>query len=350
MEQQTPTISIIIPVYNAEASIDACLSSLEAQTFGNWEAVCVDDGSKDFTLKKLEEWRLRDPRIKVHSQMNSGPSAARNTALDAATGEIIMFLDCDDTYQPNACETVRDAFDDPRVDIMAFGANCIPVQAAPKHVRNLLSPHDESIEGFTPDVLFKKHAQPYIARIAIRRNFLNRNSIRFAPNIKLAEDTAFLFEAYPFARTTLLSSSKLYNYMMGGGSITHSLNKVDATQSKLNQHLAAISHILDTWRSKNMLGVCPDCMVEWILDFTLFDIARLDEAERTRYLKQLDRILADAYGDYALLPRKRAVCTAAHKVKAHDAQALFKGVRAKFAFVRFFIATRGLKQCLERFL
>lgn len=350
MKSHMTTISIIIPAYNAEGSIDACLNSLEAQTYGRWEAVCVNDGSKDSTLKKLEEWRLRDSRIKVHSQANSGPSAARNAALDAAMGDIVMFLDCDDTYQPNACEVVRCAFDDPNVDIVAFGATCIPEQAAPKHVRELLSPKDEILDGFTPDVLFNKHAQPYIARIAARRKFLNDNGLRFAENIKLAEDTAFLFEAYPFARKTALSSAKLYNYMMDDGSITHSLNGAEAAQSKLDQHFAAIKHILRTWRAKNVLGLCPGRMVEWILDFTLFDIARLDKAGQTRCLTQLDRILADAYGDYAALPQKRAVRNAARKVREHDAHALFGGLQAEFAFVTFFIATRGLKQCIERFL
>ncbi len=128
------------------------------------------------------------------------------------------------------------------------GATCVPESAAPKHVRDLLSPCDEIIAGFTPDVLFSKHARPYIARIAARRAFLDAHHVRFATDIKLAEDTAFLFEAYPHARKTVLSSAKLYNYRMNGESITHGLNSANATKAKLDQHLAAIEHILANWR------------------------------------------------------------------------------------------------------
>ena len=144
-----PTISIVIPVFNAEDTLDECIESLKAQTFGDWEAVCVNDGSRDGSLVKLQRFAEEDARIRVFTQENAGPSAARNTALDAARGEIVMFLDCDDWYEPNACETVRHAFRDNEVDIMAFGATCIPESAAPKHVRDLLSPCDEIIAGFT---------------------------------------------------------------------------------------------------------------------------------------------------------------------------------------------------------
>ena len=260
-----------------------------------------------------------------------------------------MFLDCDDWYEPNACETVRHAFRD-EVDIMAFGATCVPESAAPKHVRDLLSPYDEIIAGFTPDVLFSKHAQPYIARIAARRAFLDEHHVRFATDIKLAEDTAFLFEAYPHARKTVLSSAKLYNYRMNGESITHGLNSANATKAKLDQHLAAIEHILANWRKNKLVDLCSGRMVEWILDFTLFDISHLSVEQQANYIERLDNLLAETFGNYSALPRKAAVKKAAEHVSKHECSKLFSGLSAKLAFVHFFVATRGLKQCIERFL
>lgn len=347
---ERPAISIVIPVFNAEGTLDECIESLKAQTFSNWEAVCVNDGSRDRSLEKLQHFAEKDARIRVLTQENAGPSAARNAALDAAQGEIVMFLDCDDWYEANACKTVHDAFCDGEVDIMAFGATCVPENAAPKHVRDLLSPHDEVIVGFTPDVLFSKHAQPYIARIAARRAFLNEHHVRFATNIKLAEDTAFLFEAYPHARKTVLSSAKLYNYRMNGESITHGLNSANATEAKLDQHFAAIEHILTNWRENDLIDLCPERMVEWILDFTLFDISHLPTDQQTNYIERLDSLLAEAFGNYPTLPRKAAVKKAAERVSKHECSKLFSGLSAKLAFVRFFVATRGLKQCIERFL
>lgn len=345
-----PAISIVIPVFNAEDTLDECIESLKAQTFGDWEAVCVNDGSHDGSLEKLQRFAEEDARIRVFTQENAGPSAARNAALDAARGEIVMFLDCDDWYEPNACETVRHAFRDGEVDIMAFGATCVPESAAPKHVRDLLSPYDEIIAGFTPDVLFSKHAQPYIARIAARRAFLDEHHVRFATDIKLAEDTAFLLEAYPHARKTALSSAKLYNYRMNGESITHGLNSANATKAKLDQHLAAIEHILANWRENKLVDLCSGRMVEWILDFTLFDISRLSVEQQANYIERLDNLLAETFGNYSALPRKAAVKKAAEHVSKHECSKLFSGLLAKLAFVRFFVATRGLKQCIERFL
>lgn len=347
---ERPTISIIIPVFNAEDTLDECIESLKAQTFGDWEAVCVNDGSRDGSLEKLQRFAEGDARIRVFTQGNAGPSAARNAALDAARGEIVMFLDCDDWYEANACETVHDAFCDGKVDIMAFGATCVPENAAPKHVRDLLSPRDEVIVGFTPDVLFSKHAQPYIARIAARRAFLDEHHARFATNIKLAEDTAFLFETYPHARKTVLSSAKLWNYRMNNESITHTFNKAEATRTKLDYHLDAISHILNNWKTTDLIGLCPERMVEWVLDFTLFDISHLPVQQQTNYIERLDSLLAETFGNYPALPRKATVKNAAERVSKHECSELFSGLLAKLSFIRFFIATRGFKQCVERFL
>lgn len=347
---ERPTISIIIPVFNAEDTLDECVESLKAQTFGDWEAVCVNDGSCDGSLEKLQRFSEEDARIRVFTQENVGPSASRNAALDAARGEIVMFLDCDDWYEANACKTVHDAFCDNEVDIMAFGATCVPENAAPKHVRDLLSPRDEIIAGFTPDVLFSKHAQPYIARIAARRAFLNEHHVRFATNIKLAEDTAFLFEAYPHARKTALSSARLYNYRMNSGSITHDLNSANANKAKLDQHLAAIEHILNNWQENKLVNLCPGRMVEWVLDFTLFDISHLSVEQQANYVERLDSLLAETFGNYPALPHKAAVKKAAEQVSKHECSKLFSGLSAKLAFMRFFVATRGIKQCIERFL
>lgn len=89
----------MIPVYNVEAWIRECLDSLILQTYVDWEAVCVDDGSDDLSGAILDEYAAKDDRIKVLHQSNRGVSAARNVALDNAKGEWIAFLDADDTIE-----------------------------------------------------------------------------------------------------------------------------------------------------------------------------------------------------------------------------------------------------------
>ena len=99
-----PEISVIMPVYNAEKYLSAALDCLKAQTFKDFEAVCINDGSTDSSLDILERYAAEDPRFKVFSQPNSGQSGGRNTALDKARGGFFVFMDNDDPMHPQALE------------------------------------------------------------------------------------------------------------------------------------------------------------------------------------------------------------------------------------------------------
>ena len=97
-------LSIIIPVYNVERYLRSSLDSLLAQTFKDWEAICVDDGSTDSSGSILDEYAEHDNRIKVVHQANAKVHAARNNALDLAQGEWIGFFDPDDIIAPRWLE------------------------------------------------------------------------------------------------------------------------------------------------------------------------------------------------------------------------------------------------------
>lgn len=107
-----PTFSILIAVYNAAPWLDACLHSLSKQTCGDFEALCVDDCSTDESRVVLQEWCAADSRFKAwRTPTNSGQGAARNLALEHATGRYTLFLDADDTLAPDALALLRDAFE-----------------------------------------------------------------------------------------------------------------------------------------------------------------------------------------------------------------------------------------------
>ena len=101
-----PLISVIVPAYNAAAFLDQCLQSIVAQTYRNLEIIVVDDGSTDGTHAMCDRWAERDERIRIIHQPNGGHSAARNTALDAMTGELVMMVDSDDVVHPAFAATL----------------------------------------------------------------------------------------------------------------------------------------------------------------------------------------------------------------------------------------------------
>lgn len=96
------TISVIIPVYNAEEWLRAALASLQGQTYADFEAILVDDGSSDQSPEICREFCGHDPRFRLISQSNAGVSAARNRGIDVASGEWIAFMDADDVMPPDA--------------------------------------------------------------------------------------------------------------------------------------------------------------------------------------------------------------------------------------------------------
>lgn len=97
-------ISVIIPVYNCGQFLRRCLDSLVSQTFNDWEAICINDGSKDNSGDILDEYAATDKRFKVVHKENEGVSAARNTALSLVDSDYIMFMDSDDFLHPQAME------------------------------------------------------------------------------------------------------------------------------------------------------------------------------------------------------------------------------------------------------
>lgn len=103
--EQTPMVSIIVPVYNVEQYLSQCLDSLVTQTYQNIEIICVDDGSTDASSEILAEYALKNSRVRVIRQENSGLSAARNVGFSFAMGEYVMYVDSDDWIDVETCDT-----------------------------------------------------------------------------------------------------------------------------------------------------------------------------------------------------------------------------------------------------
>lgn len=117
----TPLVSVIVPVYNVEKYLDLCVSSCVAQTYQHLEIILVDDGSTDESNAICKRWSQADRRITLICEQNQGVSAARNTGLRYAHGEFILFVDSDDVIDRTLVESCMDELQsNPMVDVVAY--------------------------------------------------------------------------------------------------------------------------------------------------------------------------------------------------------------------------------------
>lgn len=116
-------VSVIIPVYNGEAFLKECLDSVCNQTLREIEIICVDDGSTDSSYEILKRYEEQDSRVKVLQQQNQYAGAARNTGKKIATGEYLVFWDCDDFFELDALEMMYQEASETNADVCVCGVN-----------------------------------------------------------------------------------------------------------------------------------------------------------------------------------------------------------------------------------
>lgn len=113
-----PTVSIVMPCFNARPHLPASVGSVLAQSSADWELVAVDDGSQDGTLEWLQA--QTDPRIRWITQTNQGVSAARNAGIDLARGQFLAFLDADDTWSPEFLQRMLQGLEERPDAVLAY--------------------------------------------------------------------------------------------------------------------------------------------------------------------------------------------------------------------------------------
>lgn len=119
-------ISIIVPVFNCEKTLEECVKSLLSQTHINVEIILVDDGSTDLSPAICDNYAVENENIRALHTENRGPSHARNLGLKSARGDYILYVDADDTIEPNACETLLEGMISDEIDFVVGG--CVEIQ------------------------------------------------------------------------------------------------------------------------------------------------------------------------------------------------------------------------------
>ncbi len=213
-----PEVSIIIPMYQAEAVVRHCLQQVHAQTFTQWELLLIDDGCRDSTQAVITA-ALTDPRVRLILHPNGGPSAARNLGLAAARGRYIYCMDADDLVHPQLLELAVATFQsatEETLDFVSFGSTTEGVEALEKD-----PPPPTTIAEATITPLDLKacvtlprfRENPAVWYTLFRRDVIEAHHLRFCEAMRNLEDADFLFRYFRVARKGLALSTELYTYI-----------------------------------------------------------------------------------------------------------------------------------------
>lgn len=233
-----PIISVIIPVYNAEKTLDKCLESVVGQTFKDLEIICVDDGSTDDSAEKLAGWQQKDDRIKVLRQENKGGGAARNTGLKQAAGEYVHFLNSDDSLQPKAYEHMYNKIRNTKADVCFCQYYYVDGTTGKKSKSNIFyrCPEIAREESFwikgNENVFFYSDVVPW--NKLYRHQFLKEKKL-FFDSVKSGDDRWFYFAMLAKNPLVCLVDVPLVNYMVDYNNESQSnLNNEPAWNSRLD--------------------------------------------------------------------------------------------------------------------
>ncbi len=226
---KTSSISVIVPVYKVEQYLRECLDSLINQTFQDWQAICVDDGSPDNCGKILDEYARKDGRFMTIHKVNGGLSSARNAAYEYINTPYVMFLDSDDFLHNRALELAYNKIEETKADILWFDYNYfndgeiikqkdiieepkVKVYKNPLEFyalkKGLLVSHKDRMLGMVNGKLYKSK---YVKETL------------FAQGIAPGEDNLFTFEITSKVSVLAHLKEKLYFYRQRQTSIMHTL-------------------------------------------------------------------------------------------------------------------------------
>ena len=218
-------ISVIIPVCNAERDVRQCLDSVVAQTYSEWEAICIDDGSTDGSGAILDEYAAKDVRFRVIKQANSGTVITRKRAVEAAIGDYCLFLDPDDWLETDALSVISSELIAHPVDIHQYGANIHETgertEQAKKITETYFNRHVPDISGSDELMrrMFLDRTMSYGLICKVVRTEIAKKAFTAMPEVYSINETdlSAMFYVSSMATSFHRCEKRLYNYRYGNG-------------------------------------------------------------------------------------------------------------------------------------
>lgn len=218
-------ISVIIPVYNVEHYLDACIQSVYDQTYTNIQIIIINDGSTDGSLAISQKWSLIDSRILLFDQENGGLSSARNKGLDESSGDYICFIDSDDVIHVDFIKILHESVSKSGADM----ATCHYKEFFDHEHVDLHSPLPPVSQSHTGDYFLNHlYTDGYFPLHIIAVNKIYKKSIwnglRF-PSGKIHEDEYVIHHIYAKAHVVVVVENALYFYRQRSNSIMGNFSK-----------------------------------------------------------------------------------------------------------------------------
>ena len=215
--------SIIMPAYNAEPYLHEAITSILSQSFTNFELIVVNDGSHDHTLDICKSFAKNDNRLKLIDKKNEGVAVARNTALDIAKGNYVMFVDSDDIVYPDALQLLYDSLQQDDYDYLRFEYKTIDSQG-----RDLYTNYEaKKRKGYIGKILDSSSCITKLVRGeffscvgVFKRSIIERHHLRLMGGCTYNEDTLFMMEYFMYSKSHSYIGDVLYGYRKTDSAVT----------------------------------------------------------------------------------------------------------------------------------
>ena len=276
-----PLLSVIVPAYNCEAYIDECLTSVLEQLPQDCEFILVDDGSTDATAEKLTACAESHDCVRVVSRPHKGAAGARNAGLDAARGQLVTFVDCDDCLRKGFLKEGL-ALLSPEIDLYIFGIERIPLHGNPEYwtVSDGFFP---SVSGFADKYIRTRQLMVYSnCNKFYRRSIIEETRIRFVDGIDFGEDRLFNYRYLMSCEGAVLTSRLIM--------LRYIQRSVTSLSSKhVPDYFDTVMRLHDE-KMRCFLNLSQGTSFEEKRDFVAYDISREVEHTVTRFAEHPEEI------------------------------------------------------------
>lgn len=220
MHDKSISISIIVPIYNAEKYLKRCIGSILEQTFEDFELILIDDGSPDNCGRICDIYSEKDRRIRVFHQKNQGQAAARNHAVQEAKGKYVCFVDADDVIHPQMIEVLYKAISGNNVQISVCGAfegSDLPESFFGKKAYNV------QILNINEEELLRLYKGKYVYWVPWAKMIEKSIVLKYPfPEGRKYEDNAVVYKWLCNSREIALCDGELYFYFVNNSGTTKS--------------------------------------------------------------------------------------------------------------------------------